>query len=358
MNIDNLIYPKVTICVPVRNGALTIKKTLDSLLSQDYPNYEIIVSDNCSDDNTAEMVQSYSKYGVKYYFNSKLEKWGESNWNYILKLAEGPFIVLYHADDIYAPSIIREQVEFLFKYPHASAVFTMSELIDQNDNSVRRAKIKLPKEIEEKELFYYEEFLNYTLKYTTFVVVPTMMTKKEIIDKVGMFRYEKYATASDIDLYLRMAKIGPIGVINKPLHKYRLNSPTTQKLLYRRTFSAHFFDVMDDYLIEVNNKNIVNKESLSVYKMLKATDRIYCIINMIIKDEISQPRKILINAFKLEDIFTAVKIKSKKIIFFIIGFLVILLSFIGLDKPICLLFEKLYFLWKKFNETPTKITLL
>ena len=49
---------KVTICVPVRNGARTIQRTLDSLLNQDYPNYEIIVSDNCSDDDTANIVTS------------------------------------------------------------------------------------------------------------------------------------------------------------------------------------------------------------------------------------------------------------------------------------------------------------
>jgi len=84
--------PKVTICVPVRNGARTIQRTLDSLLNQDYPNFEIIVSDNCSDDDTAKIVQGYAEQGVKYHFNPKLEKWGESNWNHILTLAEGPFI--------------------------------------------------------------------------------------------------------------------------------------------------------------------------------------------------------------------------------------------------------------------------
>jgi cellulose synthase/poly-beta-1,6-N-acetylglucosamine synthase-like glycosyltransferase len=48
----NLDSPRVTICVPVRNGSRTIRRTLDSTLAQDYPNLEVIVSDNCSTDDT------------------------------------------------------------------------------------------------------------------------------------------------------------------------------------------------------------------------------------------------------------------------------------------------------------------
>ena len=119
----NQQLPKVTICVPVRNGSRTIRRTLDSLLNQDYPNYEIIVSDNCSDDDTAKIISQYASNRVKYYFNQVLEKWGggESNWNHILTLAEGPLIALYHADDIYTPTMVRRQVEFLEAHPQVSA---------------------------------------------------------------------------------------------------------------------------------------------------------------------------------------------------------------------------------------------
>ena len=113
-------WPKVTICVPVRNGARTIRRTLDSILAQDYPNFDVIVSDNCSDDNTADIVREYKKQGVQYYFNPKLEEWvdknwncAESNWNYVLSLAKGTFIALYHADDLYMPTMVSRQVEFL-----------------------------------------------------------------------------------------------------------------------------------------------------------------------------------------------------------------------------------------------------
>ncbi len=144
----NSQLPRVAICVPVRNGARTIQRTLDSLLNQDYPNYEIIVSDNYSNDDTANIVSQYASNGVKYFFNPVLEKWGaESNWNHILTLAEGPFIALYHADDIYTPTMVQRQVDFFLKYPEASAVFAMTQTIDEYDRPIKRGNIKLPQEV-------------------------------------------------------------------------------------------------------------------------------------------------------------------------------------------------------------------
>jgi len=328
-------YPKVTICVPVRNGAETIQRTLDSLLSQDYPNYEIIVSDNCSDDNTAEIVKSYASRGVRYYFNPKLEQWGESNWNYILTLAEGPFIALYHADDIYTSTMVRRQVEFLIKYPETSAVFTMSERIDRNDNPVRMGPIRLPRELKGKKIFHYEDFLNNVLKYGTFVVVPTMMTKRDVIDKVGLFRPEKYATASDIDLYLRMAKIGPIGVIDEPLHKYRIGSLATQQMFYQRTFIAHFFNVLDDYIADKSNSKLIKQNCLSVYKMSRAVDLIEIALNMILKGQREKAKMTLEEAMQFKYIKTAINcawgMRSRKVIHFLIGILMFISLFFRID---------------------------
>lgn len=346
----NSQLPKVTICVPVRNGARTIQRTLDSLLNQDYPNYEIIVSDNCSDDDTANIVSQYASNGVKYFFNPVLEKWGaESNWNHILTLAEGPFIALYHADDIYTPTLIRRQVEFLLKYPEASAVFAMTQTIDEYDLPIKRGRIKLPQELKGKEIFHYAEFLNYTLKYITFVIVPTMMSKRGIIDRVGVFNWEKYATASDIDLYLRMAKIGSIGVIDEPLHKYRISDQQgTAQIFYQRTFLAHFFNVLDDYISRSDVAEMVQKDSLSMYRMRRAADQIRCAMNMLVQDRVVEAKTNLIHALKYAYIIEALKMltlkRPQEFAFFGIGSILLASSYLGLGtfsgKQIYKLFQR------------------
>lgn len=355
----NSQLPKVTICVPVRNGARTIQRTLDSLLNQDYPNYEIIVSDNCSDDDTAKIVSQYDKNGVKYFFNPTLEKFGESNWNHILTLAEGPFIALYHADDLYTPTMVRRQVEFFLKYPEATAVFAMTQTIDEYDRPIKMGIIKLPQELKGKEIFHYAEFLNYTLKYSTFVIVPTMMTKREIIDRVGVFNWDKYATASDIDLYLRMAKHGPIGVIDEPLHKYRISDQQgSAQIFYQRTFLAHFCNVLDDFISMPDSVEMVQKSSLSRYRMQRAADQIRCAMNMLVQNRVAEAKTNLIHALKYAYIMEALKIvifkRPHEFALFCVGSILLASSNLGLGTFSGRLVYELFQRYSKNKREPKK----
>ena len=114
----NINKPLVSVCIPAYNAGQTIGKTLDSIINQNYPNFEIIVSDNHSTDNTAEIVNQYQKCKVKYFLNpvrpDNLINTSAvvSNFNYAISLAKGEFIAIYHADDIYLPTIIEQQVLF------------------------------------------------------------------------------------------------------------------------------------------------------------------------------------------------------------------------------------------------------
>ena len=357
----NSQLPRVTICVPVRNGARTIRRTLDSLLNQDYPNFEIIVSDNCSDDDTAKIVRQYDSNVVKYFFNPVLDKWGaESNWNHILTLAEGPFIALYHADDIYAPTMVRKQVEFLLKYPEASAVFAMTQTIDEFDRPIKRGGIKLPQELRGKEIFDYLDFLNYTLKYTTFVIVPTMMSTREIIDRVEGFNWEKYATAADIDLYLRMVKVGPIGVIDEPLHKYRIsNQQASAQFFHQRTFLAHFFNVLDDYISMPAVERVIQKDSLSLYRMRRAADQTRCAVNMLVQGKVAEAQTTLIQALKYAHIIKSLKMitlkRPQEFALFGVGFILLSLSYLGLGAFSGQQIYKLFQKYSKSQREPIKI---
>jgi len=292
----NSQFPKVTICVPVRNGASTIGRTLDSLLNQDYPNYEVIVSDNCSDDDTAKIVSQYASRDVKYFFNPVLEKVGaEGNWNYILALAEGPFIALYHADDIYTPTMVRRQVEFLETNPDVSAAFTMMQMIDEKDNPIRMGSLCLPEELRGQNRFEFPEYFNAVLKYCTFTPVPTMMTRRKVLDAVGYFCWQRFASAADVDLYLRMAShCGPIGVIDEPLHYYRISSLQGTAVINKgRTELPDFYRVMEAYLSDPEKRKVVQPPSFAFYEMYRAADQVICAMNLLGKGNIAEARKCL-----------------------------------------------------------------
>lgn len=300
--------PHVTICVPAYNAAHTINRTLDTILAQDYPNYDVLVCDNNSTDNTHEIVRSYHNRGVQYYLNPDMLGGAESNWNYALNLAKGPLVALYHADDLYAPTMVRQQVEFLKKNAHASAVFTMSETINEKDQLIRVGNLKLPLEYKGQDLFSFPELFNAVLKYGTFTIVPTMMSRKSILDKVGKFNWQQFYSASDIDLYLRMSQLGSIGIINEPLHKYRLSPKQYSNLLNKsRTHLAHFFLVMETWLSNQKYYEVVMTSNYKFYEMNRAVDYVFCAKNLLISGKHNQSRILLSKELKLSHFITALK---------------------------------------------------
>ncbi len=325
-----MIMPLVTVCVPVRNGSQTIRRTLDSILAQDYPNYEVIVSDNCSTDDTAQIVQEYAGRGVKYCLNPKLEACGESNWNCVLSFARGPLISLYHADDLYTPTMVRRQVEFLQTHHQISAVFTMIQMIDELDRPIRLGSTRLPQELRGQEYFNFPLFFNAVLKYGTITPVPTMMTRRQVIDAVGVFRWEQFASASDIDLYLRMARWGPIGIIDEPLHRYRISvHQGSAQLNRRRTYLAHLFVTLDYYLAQPELRQIVQPQSLAVYQMERSADQVLCAMNLLAQGQVAEAKVRLRNALCWRHLVTA-RERPRRLALLLAGIGFLMSSWLGL----------------------------
>ena len=302
--------PKVTVCVPVRNGAFTIRRTLDSILAQDYPNFEVIVSDNCSDDDTASIVQEYAEQGVQYYFNPKLEEWGESNWNYILSLAKGHFIALYHSDDIYTPIMVSRQVEFLLNHPKASAVFTKTQTIDEFDRPIRNGLRRLPEELKDREEFDFPDLLNAVLKQGNFLTVPTMMARRESLDKAGSFDL-KFCSAADIDLWFKLSRLGTVGIIDEPLHKYRISENQASAQLFKfRTYRSHFLQVMDHYLSIPEFRQLVKPQAFRYYEMYSVSDDITRAMNMFFLGNVADARLLMKSALSRPEFREGLRTKN------------------------------------------------
>lgn len=302
----------MTICVPAYNAARTISRTLDSILSQDYSNYDVLLCDNFSSDDTAEIVKRYEDRNVRYFLNPVQERWGENNWNHALSLAEGPLIALYHADDLYTPTMVRRQVEFLQKNHHASAVFTTSQRIDEKDRPIRLGNITLPNEYKGKDIFSFPDLFNAALKYGTITVVPTMMARKSVLDKVGNFNWQQFCSAADIDLYLRMAQVGHIGIIDEPLHRYRISPQQGTNVVDKsRTHLAHFFWVMDSWLAKPGMHQFTESSARKIYEMYRAADHVVCAMNYLLQGEQHQAKTLLSKELKLSHIITAMQRPQK-----------------------------------------------
>lgn len=139
---------KFSILIPTYNGGEILGDTLRSIFSQDFSNYEIIVNDDCSKDNTEEVVKSFNDPRVKFFQNEKNLGY-PGNLEEARKKATGEIIYLMGQDDILAKGAMRETYEVFKNNPEVGAVTRPYFWFDRDINIPVRAKDQLnPKENE------------------------------------------------------------------------------------------------------------------------------------------------------------------------------------------------------------------
>jgi len=128
----SISLPKVSICIPTYNYGQFIADTIESVLAQSYVDYELIVVDNCSSDNTRDIVSAYMAKDrrIRYYCNeSNIGMVG--NWNRCLQYTRGDYVKILCADDLLDPTCIERSMEFFDRYPNASLVTCIRQIVDE-----------------------------------------------------------------------------------------------------------------------------------------------------------------------------------------------------------------------------------
>jgi glycosyltransferase involved in cell wall biosynthesis len=127
-------WPLVTIGIPTFNRAdQYLKEAIESAVKQTYPNLEIIVSDNCSSDDTGQIVESFNNSRIRYHRHDK-NIGGNANFNFCLKQAKGAFFLLLHDDDLIDNDFIETCINAIGDRHEIGIVRTGTREIDQNGN--------------------------------------------------------------------------------------------------------------------------------------------------------------------------------------------------------------------------------
>lgn len=124
--------PKVSICIPTYNYGQFITETIESVLAQTYADYELIVVDNCSSDDTMALVAAYvaKDERIRYFCNeSNLGMVG--NWNRCLQYVRGEYVKILCADDLLEPSCLKRSMEIFDRYPNVSLVTCIRQTVDK-----------------------------------------------------------------------------------------------------------------------------------------------------------------------------------------------------------------------------------
>ena len=194
--------PFVSVIIPTYNRARVIKEAIDSVLNQEYENYELIVVDDGSTDNTGEILKAY---GSDICVLRQENKGVSAARNRGVAKAKGGFIAFLDSDDLWLPEKLTTQINFLKSNPEA--------LICQTEEIwIRKGKRVNPKKRHSKfSGMIFEQSL------VLCIVSPSaVMMRKSLFEMVGLFD-ENLPACEDYDLWLRISSQYPIYLINTPL---------------------------------------------------------------------------------------------------------------------------------------------
>jgi glycosyltransferase involved in cell wall biosynthesis len=122
--------PKVSVCIPTYNSARYLGDAIESVLGQTFDDYELLVCDNASSDETPELCRRYRDPRLRYHRFDQLVGQG-ANWNRCLSLAGGEHVALLHADDVYRPGFLEVRVRALDADGTIGLAFGAVDLIDE-----------------------------------------------------------------------------------------------------------------------------------------------------------------------------------------------------------------------------------
>ena len=288
----------VSIVLPTYNGSKYIRQSIDSCLNQTYKNLELIVVDDCSSDNTGDIVKSYSDARVIYIRNEKNLKL-PSSLNVGFKKSKGSYLTWTSDDNYYAPNAIEEMLSALEPNSKTGLVYANYYLINEAGEAVRQMKVARPAVLQ---------------RYNC--IGACFLYRRAAYEKVGDYDPD-FFLAEDYEYWLRIKKQFKIQKINKFLYYYRL---------HKNSLSSTFKKIkIEEQVIKAVNKHIFLRSTkyyhnglLSFYNKNYAPAQKNFLISLALNPFNSDAWKLLFFAF-LEslspDLIKKIKIKANQLLF-------------------------------------------
>ncbi len=134
--------PLVTIGLPVYNGASTVERAIDSLLAQDFKDFELVISDDCSSDQTPELCERYAARDSRIHFSRNARNLGaHANLHRVVDLARGKYFLYASQDDIWVDRFLSCMVDALRRPPSAVAAMCAYRTIYPDGDEAKTVRI-------------------------------------------------------------------------------------------------------------------------------------------------------------------------------------------------------------------------
>jgi glycosyltransferase involved in cell wall biosynthesis len=206
--------PKVTVCIPAHNSAQYLPGAIDSVLTQEFADFELVVSDDASDDETPEIGKRYAdpRFRVER-SDSRLGQAG--NWNRCVELARGKYVILLHADDQLLPGYLQRAVATLDANPDVGLVHCAVQHVDEINRALHLQRLAAEDRIDRDDATLRRLLLDGC------VINPAgVMVRRGVYETVGRFT-DQIIWGVDWHMWIRIALRWPLVYLADPLALYR-----------------------------------------------------------------------------------------------------------------------------------------
>jgi glycosyltransferase involved in cell wall biosynthesis len=220
--------PKISVVIPLYNHARYIEETVNSVLAQSYGDFELIIVNDGSTDDSEAVVGRMKDDRIRYF--SQDNQGAPRTINRGVELARGAYVSILNSDDVYYPERLRECMAVCEADPSLSAVFSHLEFIDGEGNFVkylRGAEENWQEHAPETSFKGAHNMVLDLLAGNFLTTTSNLFCKKGVFDTIGYFPDLRYA--HDYDFFLRLCSGHKVHLIEKPLVKYRVHSLNTIK---------------------------------------------------------------------------------------------------------------------------------
>ncbi len=270
--------PIVSVIIPTYNRAHLIGRAIQSVLNQTYQDFELIVVDDGSTDNTEEIVKDFQNKDerIKYIYQNNQGASGARNTG--IKNAKGKYIAFLDSDDEWLPEKLEKQIQLFKNSKKKNLGFVGCNVLVVDEQTNKRYEYKTPK---------YKNVFQRLLENNFIRSSSSVMVKKSVIDNVGLFD-ESLKNANDWEMWIRIAQKYDFDFVDEPLFKYYWHggnitrtAGNLKKIQYR------------EYIL-IKHKNLYKKHPKAYSITLRNIGTAYLLNN-----DLKNARKYFIKAIKV-----------------------------------------------------------
>lgn len=253
---------KVSVIMPNYNHAPYLKERMDSILAQDYPDFEVILLDDASTDESAAILSEYAKHPkVKAFLRAETNSGNTFvQWERGLKEATGEYVWIAESDDVAEPTLLSRLVEAI-EEKYAMLVFCHSQWIDDKGQPIARSLDPL---WSRDFSMVGDRFVRrYMLGYCNICNASAVLFKREAALSVDMYQVQQFSASGDRLFWIQIALQGRVAYVADSLNRFRQH---TDKVSGTAEYNG--LNIVQDYTIYQLVSpmlNLTNNEKRAIY---------------------------------------------------------------------------------------------